>query len=268
VPGCNQYIEIGWIYGVPEPNPHILEHSHDYTEIVLYIGGDPDNPRDLGGEIEYYVGGQPLIFDTTAALYIPRGVKHGPVTWQKFTKPHLEMSIILSPGNTGEARSSSGNRKPPKGLPHKKDAVDYEKYLVRSPVYLKGTAVTEAMNSPAGIYMSNELIPECNVYIDFGWIYGLPDPNPPIPQHSHDYEEIVLDIGGDPDNPEDLGAEIEFCIGDQPLTFDTTTAIYVPRGIKHGPMTWKKFKRPHLLMPVIIGAGTLAQAAPAGYKET
>ena len=264
VPGCNIYIELGWIYDMPEPNPHILEHSHDYEEIVLHIGGDPENPEDLGGEIEYYVGGQPLTFDITTALYVPKGMKHGPITWKKFTKPHIEMSIMLGPGSTKEGWASRSISQLKEGLPQKKDDIDYEKYLVRNPTHLGGTKVTEAIKSAAKIYMSNELIPECNVYIDFGWIYELPDPNPPIPEHSHDYKEVVLNIGGDPDNPEDLGAEIEFCIGGQPLTFDTTTATYVTKGIKHGPLTWKKIDKPHLLMPIIIGAGTFAEAAPAG----
>ncbi len=267
VPGCNLYIELGWIYDLPEPNPHIFEHSHDYDEIVLHIGGDSENPKVLGGEVEYYVGGQPLTFDTTTALYVPKGVKHGPVIWKRFTKPHIEMSIILGPDSTEKSWVSRDDGKPGEGLPQKKDDIDYEKYLVRNPVYLQGTDVTEAIKSPAPIYLSSGLIPECKVYIDFGWIYGLPDPNPPIPGHSHDYKEVVLNIGGDPDNPLDLGAELEFCIDGQPLTFDTTTAIYVTKGIEHGPLTWKKIDRPHLLMPIVIGTGSLAQAAPAGYKE-
>jgi len=48
VPGSNTYIEIGWIYEMPEPNPHIHAHSHNYDEIVLHIGADPDNPEYLG----------------------------------------------------------------------------------------------------------------------------------------------------------------------------------------------------------------------------
>ncbi|MBN2062647.1 MAG: hypothetical protein JW882_19760 [Deltaproteobacteria bacterium] len=67
--------------------------------------------------------------------------------------------------------------------------------------------------------------------------------------------------------PETLGAEIEFCIDDEPLTFNTSTAIYIPKSLKHGPLTWKKFERPHLLMPIVIGTGSPAEAAPAGYKE-
>jgi len=262
VPGCNKYVELGWIYEMPEPNPHIFEHRHDYAEIVLYIGGNPAGPEDLGAEIEYYVGGQPLTFNTTSAIYIPRGVKHGPVTWKKFARPHLELSILLGPGDSQE----TWNNEPQKGLPQKTDRVDYEKYIVRKPIYLPSTDVIKALGSPAGIYVSDELIPGCNNYIDFGWIYGMPEPNPPIPEHDHDFEEIVLNIGSDPHSPESLGAELEFSIDGQACTFNTTTAIYAPKGIKHGPMIWKKHDRPHLLMPVIIGAGSLAQAAPAGQK--
>jgi hypothetical protein len=75
-----------------------------------------------------------------------------------------------------------------------------------------------------------------------------------------------LNLGNDPDNPQDLGADVEFCINNQCLTFNKTCATYIPKGIPHGPMTWKKIKKPNLLMPIIFGAGTLMEAGPAGYK--
>ena len=130
------------------------------------------------------------------------------------------MSLLLGPESARESwpEGQAGKARPGKGR------VDYEKYLVREPVYLKGTAVTDAIKNPAPIYLSGDLVPGCRVYIDFGWIYGLPDPNPPIPEHSHDYEEIVLNIGGNPADPEDLGAEIEFGVEGRPVTFATTTA--------------------------------------------
>ncbi|MFC1838318.1 hypothetical protein ACFL1N_01960 [Thermodesulfobacteriota bacterium] len=265
VEGCNKYIDISWIYGIPEPNPHVFEHAHEYDKIVFFVGGDPYNLESLGGEIEYYLGGQPISLNTTSALYIKKGVRHGPVTWKDFPRPHLEISIILGPEKNKagwSAEEVTGQKQP-----EKSDDVDYEKYVVRKPAILQGTDVTEAMKSPARIYMSSDLVPESSVYVDFGWIPGMPGQNPPIPDHSHDYEEVVLLVGNDPENPEILGAEIEFCIDDQPLTFDTTTAIYAPRSLKHGPLTWKKFERPHLLMPIVIGTGSLAEAAPAGYKE-
>lgn len=265
VDGCNKYIDISWIYGIPDPNPHVLERTHDYDKIVFFVGGDPENLEDLGGEIEYYLGGQPIRFNTTTALYIKKGVKHAPVTWKSFSKPHLEISIILGPEKNNAGWAVKGT--PEQKSPQKTDDIDYEKYVVRKPAILQGTDVTEAMESPAQIYMSSDLVPESNIYVDFGWIPGMPGLNPPIPDHSHDYEEIVLFIGNDPENPEILGAEIEFCIDGQPLTFNKTTAIYAPKSINHGPLTWKKFERPHLLMPIVFGTGSLAEAAPAGYKE-
>lgn len=267
VPECNKCLEISWIYEMPEPNPHQFECSFNYDRIVLYVGSDEDNFEDLGGEIEFYLSGQPLLFDTTAALYIPKGTRHGPATWKKFFRPHLEISIILGPEDSSAGWINNKANDQEWASLRKNDDVDYEKYLVRHPFFLQGTDVTEAMKSPAKIYMSSDLIPESNVYIDFGWIPGMPDPNPPIPDHSHDYEELVVLVGHDHEKPEILGAEIEFCINDQPLTFDTTSAIYAPKGIKHGPLTWKNFERPHLLMPIVIGTGSLAQAAPAGYKR-
>jgi hypothetical protein len=60
VPGSNMYLEIGWVNEMPEPNPHIFEHSHDKSnEVVLHIGSNPSNPEDLGAEIEFVVGGEP-----------------------------------------------------------------------------------------------------------------------------------------------------------------------------------------------------------------
>jgi len=170
VPGCNLYIELGWVLGMPEPNPHIVAHSHGYDEIIIHIGGDPENPRELGAEVEYYVGGQPLAFDTTTLLYVPAGTTHGPAVWNNFTKPHIVMSVILGPDTTDAAWSTQSIP----AIPARTDDIDYEKYLVREPVYLTGTEVTEAIKSPAPIYLSSDLVPDCRAYIDFGWIYGLP----------------------------------------------------------------------------------------------
>ncbi len=267
VPDCNKCLEMSWLYEMPEPNPHLFECSFNYDRIVIYVGSDEDNFEDLGGEIEYCIEGQPLVFDTTAALFIPKGTVHGPVTWKRFLRPHLEISLILGPEESSAGWIKSSSERAEQKRSERSRNEDYEKYLVRHPFFLQDTEVTDAMKSPAKIYMSSDLIPECNVYIDFGWIPGMPDPNPPIADHSHDYEELVILAGRDYKNPQVLGAEIEFCINGQPLTFDTTSAIFAPKGILHGPLTWKKFERSHLLMPIVIGTGSLAQAAPAGYKE-
>ena len=145
---------------------------------------------------------------------------------------------------------------------------DYYKYLVQKPKYEARTEFDDVKGRqyPTMTFMSNELVPGSNVYIEMGWVWAMPDPNPHIPEHSHsNSDEFVLHIGSEPKNPEDLGGEIEFVVGGQPLKINKTSALYVPAGVAHGPVTWRSITRPHLQMTIIMGAGTLAEAAPAGY---
>ena len=259
IPGCNKHIELRWISAMPEPGPS-LEQAHDFDEIMLYIGNDFENPLDLGAEIEFGIDDQSASFDTTVSIYIPKGVKHGPTSWKKYSRPHLELSIMLGPASP---------RKTPSGTPanNLKGNINPEKYIVRKPAYLKNTKVTSAFKHAAMTYMNNDLVPNSNVYLDFGWVYTMPEPNPPIKEHIHDYEEMVLFIGRDHLHPEDLGSGVEFCVGGQPLSFNTTSALYLPKNLKHGPITWNNVDKPHILMPIIIGAANFAQAAPAGDSK-
>jgi hypothetical protein len=147
--------------------------------------------------------------------------------------------------------------------------IDWEKNLVRKPRYEVSAGDIKGRQYPTMTLMSNDLVPGSNTYIEIGWVWDIPSPNPHIHQHSHreGCNEIVLHIGSDPNNPEDLGAEIEFVVGGQPLVFDTTSALFVPAGVKHGPLTWKRLTRPHLQMAMVLGAGTLAEADPGGHVK-
>lgn len=143
---------------------------------------------------------------------------------------------------------------------------NYSKYLVTKPIYEAGTPV-KGRQSPTMTLMSNALVPGCNMYLKVGWIWDMPTPNPHIHEHSHSFDEIVLHIGSDPDNPEDLGGEIEYVMAGEPLVFNKTSALFVPTGVKHGPLTWKKFSRPHLEMAIMIGTGSFKEGWPAGTGE-
>ena len=95
------YIEFGWIWDVLERGIGEMTHEN-YDEIVLHIGGDPDNPEDLGADMEFGVGGEMFSFDTTYAVFIPKGLGHGPLNWKKVRKPHIEMAIMLGTGSLRE----------------------------------------------------------------------------------------------------------------------------------------------------------------------
>jgi hypothetical protein len=260
VPEADYYIELGWIYDIPDPNPHIHEHVHDYDEIVLHWGGNPETPQVLGGEIEFYIGGQPITFNTTTGIFIPKGVPHGPLTWKKFEFPHIEMAFMLNCGDTTKGWKNSGIKEPKKTLPVKTDKFDYEQYVIRSPLREAGFPGVKGRQHPTMTYMNRQQINVANYYIEFGWIYDIPTPNPHIFKHVHrKYDEIVLHIGGDPQNPTDLGSEIDFYVEDEPITFSTNTGLFLPKGTSHGPLIWKRFTKPHIEMAIMLGAETGAE---------
>jgi len=142
----------------------------------------------------------------------------------------------------------------------------YSRLLVTKPIYEAGVPV-EGRQSPSMTLMSNALVPGCNMYLEVGWIWDMPTPNPHVHEHSHKFDEIVLHLGSDPYNSEDLGGEIEFCVEGQPLTFDRSSALFVPAGTKHGPLTWKKYEKPHLEMAIMIGAGSFKEGWPEGVGD-
>jgi hypothetical protein len=256
--GAPYYIELGWIYDIPDPNPHIMEHVHDYDEIVLHWGGDYKRPQVLGGEIEFYIGGQPITFNTTTGVFIPAGVPHGPLTWKKFEFPHIEMAMMLGTGDPMKGWGKSGI-KDGKSTPSKKAKdFDYEQYVIRSPMREAGANFESGRQSPTMTYMSKTQINVANYYIEFGWIWDIVKPG--IPKMVHDnYDEIVLHIGGDPNDPEDLGGDMEFGMGDDLLQFNKSYGMWVPRGVVHGPLNWHKVRKPFIEMAIMLGAGTMME---------
>jgi hypothetical protein len=143
----------------------------------------------------------------------------------------------------------------------------YQKYVVQKPAYEVVPKFEVKNRIPAMTLMSGNLVPGTKMYIETGWVLGMPDPNPHIGEHTHDYDEIILHLGTDPAHPEDLCGEIEIGMDGQPFTISSTSAIYVPKGVKHGPLIWKKFEKPHLEMTIMLGAGTLAEADPGGHEK-
>ncbi len=142
---------------------------------------------------------------------------------------------------------------------------DYNKLLVRKPAYEVGVEAVgkhTGHQMPSMTYMSNALVPGSNTYMEVSWIYDVPTPNPYVFEHAHNYDEIVMHIGSDPENPEALGAEMTINVEGQPLSFNRTTALFLPKGTKHGPLTWQKVNRPHIEITIMLGCGDFAKAMP------
>jgi hypothetical protein len=70
--------------------------------------------------------------------------------------------------------------------------------------------------------------------------------------HSHDFHELLCFIGGNPENIDDLGAEISICLGDELEEHVITSAavISIPPGLKHGFLKVKRITKPFVFLEV------------------
>ncbi|HEY3276320.1 MAG TPA: hypothetical protein VGJ94_06835 [Syntrophorhabdaceae bacterium] len=84
---------------------------------------------------------------------------------------------------------------------------------------------------------------------------------PPVPppawmkdSHAHDADEILGFFGSNPDDPYDLGAELELRLEDEQHTITRSCLIFVPGGMRHCPLIIKRVDRPIFhLSTVTIG---------------
>ena len=70
--------------------------------------------------------------------------------------------------------------------------------------------------------------------------------------HSHDFHELLCFIGGDPENIDDLGAEISICLGDEleEHIITSATVVSMPPGLKHCPLIVKKVTKPFVFLEI------------------
>ena len=127
----------------------------------------------------------------------------------------------------------------------------YGKYVISEPrvenVAYHPIKDVKGVTFPDEIYLDARIVEGCPVVVDIGWRFQIPDPDPVEWTHTHDFDEIICFIGTDPENAHDLGAEIEFHIGDEKHAFDKTTTIFVPKGVPHCPFIHKRVDRPFIL---------------------
>ena len=128
----------------------------------------------------------------------------------------------------------------------------YEKYIVRESVQL---------DAGAKEIFSGDLIANAKTKIEYLYITSdiTVGTGKDFPPHKHNYEEIFLFLGTDPQDTANLGAEVEFWLGQgddrEKVLFTTSSALYVPPGLVHFPQTWKNVKRPVLLIIIMPTTG-------------
>ncbi len=71
-------------------------HSHDFPEMLCFIGGNPEDITNLGAEIEFTLGDEKHVINTTAVVSIPSGLQHCPIVFTKVAKPLVFLEVSLT----------------------------------------------------------------------------------------------------------------------------------------------------------------------------
>jgi hypothetical protein len=69
--------------------PGVDAHTHDFDEVLGFYGCDPYNPRELFGEVEFWLEDEKYLLTKSCIIYIPKGLKHCPLTITRMEKPIL-----------------------------------------------------------------------------------------------------------------------------------------------------------------------------------
>ena len=139
----------------------------------------------------------------------------------------------------------------------------YEKLIVRKPPppphEVEPTIIARDDFVPTGVKVlcAKELFPETGSIVEYNIIdqdTSLGNrPGGPQP-HKHEYSELLVYLGTNPDDPDELGGEIELWLGEgeelEKVTLTTSSSILIPPGLAHLPLFFKNVYRPiiHVLV--------------------
>jgi len=87
--------------------------------------------------------------------------------------------------------------------------------------------------------------------------------------------EMTVMVGTDPENPTELGGEVEFWFGEgegaEKHTITKSSCVYCPPGLVHMPIIFRRVDRPFLFIVIVsapeLNAESLDDAIPEGFSE-
>jgi hypothetical protein len=101
---ANSILELGLITkdGVSPSGPGEIgvSHKHNYDEIFLFLGTNPDDISDLGCTVEYWVGEgsntEKIVVDTSTCMWVPAGLAHHPMVFKNVRRTAYYFVVMLN----------------------------------------------------------------------------------------------------------------------------------------------------------------------------
>lgn len=90
-----------WYFAVPEIDPVFKEHVHAYDEMIGFFGSNPDDPYDLGAEMQVSMDGEVHTLTRSSLIFAPAGVPHMPLSIKRVDRPVFHFSVVMNPDYSG-----------------------------------------------------------------------------------------------------------------------------------------------------------------------
>ncbi len=85
------YVECTWcLKGSDESAAQA--HTHDFDEVIGFFGTNPEDPHNLYGEIEFWLGDEKHILTKSCLIFVPEGLKHCPLIIRRVDRPIFHFS--------------------------------------------------------------------------------------------------------------------------------------------------------------------------------
>ena len=71
-------------------------HTHDFDEVIGFIGSDPEHPQDLGGEVEFWLEDEQYFLTKSCLILCPKGLRHCPLRVTRVERPILFLAVSIT----------------------------------------------------------------------------------------------------------------------------------------------------------------------------
>ncbi len=93
------------------------------------------------------------------------------------------------------------------------------------------------------IYVDSEVVEGAHYFMAASHM-GTTGRGAPDLEHTHDYDEYLVFLGTNHEDPRNLGGEVEVWIDGEKHMVDKSCAIFIPAGVKHAPIYLRRIDTP------------------------
>ena len=87
------HMNVSW-YRKASPTFKEQSHVHDTDEIIGFFGSDPDDPYNLGGEVEIWLEDEMHLIDRSCMIFVPAGMRHCPLVLRRVGRPIFHFTTV------------------------------------------------------------------------------------------------------------------------------------------------------------------------------